>query len=98
MRALAETRMARKPATQRYKGKLNKQLSPLPEWAHPAIRSKSEIIQDRKREIAERLHLLLKHYGIDPSDREDAIALADILDRFNNGDIGPGACADNDDE
>ena len=60
----------------KYKGKLNKPLALLPVWAHPAIRSKGEIIDGRKREIAERLYLLLRHHDIDPSEPDHWYQLA----------------------
>jgi hypothetical protein len=51
-----------------YPAKLNKPLPLLPEAADPTGTTGPEIVERRKDEIAERLWLLLQHYGLDPGD------------------------------
>ena len=67
--------MAKKQKTD-YRGKLTEPLSLLPEAGHPAGESAPAIADLRKSEVAERLLLLLRHYGIDLSDPDHWYKLA----------------------
>ena len=67
--------MAKKQKTA-FRGKLTEPLSLLPEAGHPAGESAPAIADLRKSEVAERLLLLLRHYGIDLSDPDHWYKLA----------------------
>ena len=60
----------------KYPGKLAQPLPLLPEAAHPAEQSAVAMTEARKKEIGERLWLLLQHYGISFDDREHWYKLA----------------------
>jgi hypothetical protein len=48
----------------------------LPDHSHPAVRSAPEIVEARKREVAERLGALLQHYGVSLDDEDHWYKLA----------------------